>query len=92
MEKQKQPLVCGLTIYSSNLKNMQRLRQENRNQVSYANVFMLGHATCVKLALACHERGDCEYGSQTASSILSPCTNVLFVAAAYLFLNLKFFI
>lgn len=49
------------------------------NQVSNANVFILGRAACVELALAYGERGDYRYGSQTAGSILSACTDVLFV-------------
>lgn len=50
-EKQEQPLVCGLMIYSPNLKNVPTLRQENWNQFSDVNVFMLGCAMCVKLRM-----------------------------------------
>lgn len=52
VEKQEQPLVCALIIYSPNLKNIPTPRQENWNQFSNVNVFLLERAMCVKLALA----------------------------------------
>lgn len=62
------------------------------NQVSNANIFILGRAACVELALAYGERGGLQVWVPNCWQHPFCLHRRAFCAAAYLFLNIESFI